>query len=149
MLDKAERVEVPGLGTRLLRAALLRCPVCGQRGVRQGWMKLKPRCPQCGLRFERGEHDFFLGAMMLNIALAEGTLALLLVGVIVVFWGRVPWNALEIAAPVLMIAAPFLFFPCSQLIWLAFDLLLRPLTREELDWHRGSADGEMRRSDDR
>ena len=138
---------VPPLGTRLWRAARLRCPVCGSRGLLQSWMKLRPRCPTCGLRVNRGEHDFFLGAMMFNIALAEGTLAIILVGLLIALWPDVPWTALEIGAPLLMIVAPFLFYPFSQTMWLAFDLLLHPLTEEELDWHRSSEDEAMRRSD--
>jgi uncharacterized protein (DUF983 family) len=147
--DPNARVPVSPLGTRLWRAARLRCPVCGGGGVLQGWMKLKTRCPTCGVRLERGEHDFFLGAMMFNIALAEGVLALVLVGVLVAMWPKVPWTALEIGGPLLMIAAPFAFYPFSQTVWLAFDLLLRPLTREELDWHHAAAEHETRRSDDR
>ena len=147
--DRGSRVAVPPLGTRLRRAALLRCPVCGGRGLLQGWMKLRPRCPTCGLRVNRGEHDFFLGAMMFNIALAEGMLALVLVGVLVALWPDVPWRALEIGAPLMMVAAPFLFYPFSQTIWLAFDLLLHPLTEDELDWHRTSGDDAMRGSAER
>jgi uncharacterized protein (DUF983 family) len=141
------RVDVPPLGKRLWNAARLRCPVCGGRGVLRGWMKMKERCPTCGLRMERGEHDFFLGAMMFNIALAEGILAIVLVGVMIALWPNVPWRLLEIGGPVMMVVAPFLFYPFSQLAWLAVDLLLHPLTHEELDWHRSSAEGETRRSD--
>jgi uncharacterized protein (DUF983 family) len=142
-----QRVDVPPLGRRLRHAALLRCPVCGGRGLLQGWMKLRPRCPTCGLRVNRGEHDFFLGAMMFNIALAEGTLALVLVAVLIALWPAVPWSGLEIGAPLMMVVAPFLFYPFSQTAWLAFDLLLHPLTDDELDWHRASEDHAMRRSD--
>jgi uncharacterized protein (DUF983 family) len=145
--DRSFGVAVPPLGTRLRHAALLRCPVCGGRGLLQSWMKLRPRCSGCGLRVNRGEHDFFLGAMMFNIAMAEGTLALVLVVALLALWPNVPWRALEIGAPLLMGAAPFLFYPFSQTIWLAFDLLLHPLTDEELDWHRASEDHAMRRSD--
>ena len=97
---------VPPLGTRLWRGARLKCPVCGGGGVLDGWMKVKRRCPTCGLRLERGEHDFFLGGMVFNIALAEGTLALVLVGVIIALWPNVPWLFLEIGGPLLMIVAP-------------------------------------------
>ena len=39
-------------------------------------MKMKRACPVCGLRTERGEEDFFLGAMMFNMVWAgmAGTL---------------------------------------------------------------------------
>jgi uncharacterized protein (DUF983 family) len=141
------RVEVPPLGSRLSHAARLRCPVCGARGVLRSWMKMRERCPSCGVRLERGEHDFFLGAMMFNIALAEGMLAIVLVVVMIALWPNVPWRLLEIGGPVMMVVVPFLFYPFSQLGWLAVDLLMHPLTRDELDWHRGSAEGETRRSD--
>jgi uncharacterized protein (DUF983 family) len=138
---------VPPLGKRLWRAALLRCPVCGGRGLLKSWMTMNPRCPTCGLRVNRGEHDFFLGAMMFNIALAEGALAIVIVGLMIALWPNVPWMALEIGAPVLMIVAPFLFYPFSQTTWLAFDLFLHPLTEDELDWHRSNQDDAFRRSD--
>lgn len=140
---------VPPLGTRLWRGARLKCPVCGGGGVLDGWMKVKRRCPTCGLRLERGEHDFFLGGMVFNIALAEGTLALVLVGVIIALWPNVPWLFLEIGGPLLMIVAPIVFYPFSLLLWLALDLLIRPLSVEELDWHRSAEEHETRTSDDR
>lgn len=143
------RAEVPPLGTRLWRAARLRCPVCGGGGLLQHWLKLKPRCPTCGLRLDRGEHDFFLGSMMFNIAIAEGLLALAVVAVMIATWPRVPWTLLEIGGPAMMVIAPFLFYPFAQTMWLAVDLLIRPLTVEELEWHRTSEDHETRRSDDR
>jgi uncharacterized protein (DUF983 family) len=143
------RAEVPPLGTRLGRAARLRCPRCGGGGLLAHWLKLKPRCPACGLRLDRGEHDFFLGSMMFNIAIAEGLLALVCVGVIIAAWPRVPWTLLEFGGPAMMVVAPFLFYPFSQTLWLAVDLLIRPLTVEELEWHRTAGEHETRRSDDR
>lgn len=38
-----------------------------------------------------------------------------------------------------MLFAPFALFPFSKTIWLAFDLMLRPVTPEELQWHRAAA----------
>jgi uncharacterized protein (DUF983 family) len=152
MVERAktqERAEVPPLGTRLARAARLRCPVCGGGGLLQNWLKLKPRCPTCGLRLDRGEHDFFLGSMMFNIAIAEGTLALVVVAVIIAAWPHIPWLLLEIGGPAMMVVAPFLFYPFSQTLWLAVDLAIRPLTVEELEWHRTAGEHETRRSDDR
>lgn len=135
------------LGTRLWRAARLRCPACGGGPVMLGWMKPRPRCASCGMRTDRGEHDFFLGAMMFNLALAEGCLTLVLLAVAIAMYPRVPWTFFEYGGPVLMVLAPFIFYPFSRTIWLAFDLLLRPLTPEELHWHHIRPDTEMRGED--
>ena len=130
----------PGRTLRLLsRAATLRCPNCGGRPMLQHWLRMRERCPRCGLRVERGEGDYFLGSMMFNLVLAELIFAVLFVGFIVAAWPDVPWDRLEWIALPPMIAAPFVLFPFSKLVWLAFDLLLRPLSERELRWHRDSA----------
>jgi hypothetical protein len=37
---------------------------------------------------------------------------------------------------VLVLVELFTFFPFAKLLWLAFDLALRPVTPSELEWHR-------------
>ncbi|MDB4948128.1 MAG: putative rane protein [Gemmatimonadetes bacterium] len=147
--DPRPTLRRPSALKLLARGVLFRCPWCGGGGLMKSWFHLKPRCPTCGLRTERGEEDFFLGAMVVNIAIAEGLLALILVGVMYGTWPRVPWLALEIGGPVLMVAAPILFYPVSKTLWLAVELLFRPLTHEELDWHRSSDETTFRRQEDR
>ena len=108
-------------------AFTLRCPNCGARGMFVSWFKLKERCPSCGLRLERGEEqDYWIGGMMFNIVLAEMLAVLVIGGWILLAWPDVPWTVVRIAAIVLMLAAPFLLFPMSRLVWLAFDLTFRP-----------------------
>ena len=102
------------------------------------WFRVKPHCPACGIRFERGESDYFVGSMMFNLVLSEGVFAIGFVAVLLATWPDVPWRTLEIAGPMLMLAAPFVLFPLSKTVWLAFDLLLRPPSEEELRWHRDS-----------
>jgi uncharacterized protein (DUF983 family) len=128
---------------RLYRRALrLRCPVCGGGSIRDSWFRMKKNCPSCGIRTERGEEDFFLGAMMFNLVLSEGLLVVALLAIGIATWPAVPWNALWIGGIVLMAVAPFLFYPFSHSIWLASDVLIRPVTEEELEWHRTrGADG--------
>jgi uncharacterized protein (DUF983 family) len=114
------------------RAVTLRCPNCGGRPVLRTWFKMRERCPRCGLRIERDHGDYFIGSMMFNLILAELLFAAAFVAIIVATWPGVPWDALEIVAPLMMAAAPFILFPFSKLVWLAFDLMLRPLDPREL-----------------
>jgi uncharacterized protein (DUF983 family) len=109
------------------RAVLVRCPNCGSRGLFLSWFRMRERCPGCDMPLQRGEsEDYWLGGMMFNIVLSEG-LAVLAVGVVLLAtWPAVPWTAVWIGAVALMIAAPFLLFPLSRTMWLAFDLLFRP-----------------------
>ena len=115
------------------RALTLRCPHCGARGVLASWFKLAHACPRCRLRLERGESDYFLGGMMFNIALAEGVFVILLIATLALTWPRVPWTLLEYGAPAAMILAPVVLYPFSKLVWLAFDLMLRPVVPGDLE----------------
>jgi hypothetical protein len=38
----------------------------------------------------------------------------------------VPWDALQVWAPVGMVVTPVVTYPFSKLLWLSFDLALRP-----------------------
>ena len=118
------------------RALRLRCPHCGGGPVVASWFRMHPRCGACGLRTERGEEDFFLGSMMFNIILSEGLFLVFVVGLIVARWPRVPWGFLQTWAIALMAAAPFLVFPWTKTLWLASDILIKPVTEEEMRWHR-------------
>ena len=49
----------------------------------------------------------------------------------------------------LMVAVPFLFYPFALGFWLANDIWIRPVTEEEMRWHRASRPGEFRSFRDR
>ncbi|CAN5747707.1 hypothetical protein BH20GEM3_BH20GEM3_13490 [soil metagenome] len=133
----------------LARGITLRCPHCGQGFLLRTWFQLKPKCDNCGMRTDRGEEDFFLGGMMWNIVFAEGLLvaSALLVGIAT--WPDVPWTLLKWGSIALMVIAPFLFYPFSLCFWLACDIWIRPVTPQEMDWHRASKEGEFRKHRDR
>jgi uncharacterized protein (DUF983 family) len=118
---------------RFGRAFLVRCPNCGSGGILASWFRVRDRCPRCGLRLERGEHDHFLGAMMFNIVLAEAVFIMGFVTVLLATWPSPPWDLLEYGGVMAMIAAPIVLYPLSRSIWLAFDLLLRPPAPEEFE----------------
>jgi len=96
------------------------------------WFKMRPRCGNCGLAIERGERDYFIGSMLFNLVVSEMLFAVGFIMTLLVTWPNVPWDTLQWAAPLAMAAAPFVLFPFSKLAWLGFDILLRPVTPDEL-----------------
>jgi uncharacterized protein (DUF983 family) len=152
MMDQhanAAGIVRPSILSMVGRAFRLRCPHCGRDRLPERWMKLKLKCGACGLRTERGEEDYFLGGMMLNIVLTEGFLVLAGGILVAATWPDVPWNLMLGIGLVLMAAAPFVFYPLSLCLWIAADLAVRPLTAPELEWHRSSAPGQFRGQRDR
>ena len=150
--SRAAEIEELSLNRAVLlyrRAFLLRCPNCAGDWLPRSWMKLKPRCSKCGLRTDRGEEDFFLGGMMWNIVMAEGALLLvsLLIGLLT--WPDVPWEILRWGGTIMMFVVPFLFYPLSLSIWLASDILIRPVTEKEMEWHQSHREDEFRNYRDR
>lgn len=124
------------------RGVRLRCPHCGGKPVLRSWFRLAERCPVCGLRLERGEEeDYYLGGMVFNLFLSELVFVVLLVVLLVALWPNVPWTAVEYGIAAAMVAAPFAFYPVSKLLWLAFDIALRPVTPAEMAWHKDSTEG--------
>ena len=84
------------------------------------------RCPACGLQTDRGESGYAVGAYMFNLIASE--LVFVAVAGIVVWrtWPTPPWSSITIAAPLLMIALPFLFYPFCRTLFLGFDLWFNP-----------------------
>jgi len=113
------------------RAVRLRCPHCGVGPLTVRWFGLRPACPGCGLRPDRGEHDYFLGAIVFNMAFAEGLFAVGLLLTLVATYPDPPWTALYVGGAIALIAAPIVLYPYSKLCWLAFDLLFRPPRPED------------------
>lgn len=108
------------------RALRLRCPNCGAGRLLISWLKIRKRCDRCGLLFDRGERDYFIGAYTINLIVAELiVVAAILLGM-VLSWPDVPWNLLMYALIPLALLAPILTFPYSRALWLAIDLHFRP-----------------------
>jgi hypothetical protein len=87
---------------------------------------LRESCGGCGLHFERGEHDHFLGAYLLNFIVAELLVVAGLVGVMLLTWPDVPWTAVTWGLALLVVPAPFITYPFSRAVWLALDLQFQP-----------------------
>lgn len=133
----AARISAPelsaGRALRILgRGLRLRCPYCGGRGIFASWSKLARRCPNCGLVLDRGESDYFLGAYLVNLVAVELVVTAVLVAVGLATRPDVPWTALTWGGVALALVAAVGCYPFTKSLWLAFDVILRPVTEEEL-----------------
>jgi uncharacterized protein (DUF983 family) len=123
----------PGRVVRLFwRAVRLRCPNCGGGPLFESWLRPRRHCPSCGLPLERGEQGYQVGSYMFNIIAAELIFAAIFLGVLLATWPTPPWDLLLYGGMGLMVIVPFLFFPFSKTLFLAFDLTFRPASPEEL-----------------
>ena len=114
------------------RVVRRRCPVCGAKGIFSGWFELRTRCPGCNFSFER-EEGYWVGAMIANIAAAEGLFGVMFIGGILATYPDVPWTALTIAGAFVMVVLPVLFYPLSKTLWLWVDLaFIHPLDADDL-----------------
>jgi uncharacterized protein (DUF983 family) len=93
---------------------------------------MRSRCPECGLVTERREEGYQVGAYMFNIVASELIFAAIFLGVLWFTWPAPPWLFLQIGGVIVMILAPFLFYPFSKALFLAFDLAFRPVHHDEL-----------------
>lgn len=116
----------------LARAAARRCPNCGGRPLFARWLVMRERCPVCRLRLERGERDYFLGSLTVNLVASETLWALALVLALVLGAGRLPLWELEMGGVVLAVAVPVVMWPITKMVWLAVDLMFRPVRPDEL-----------------
>jgi uncharacterized protein (DUF983 family) len=127
-------------GRRLSPARLLargltkRCPRCGAGHLFRHWFAMTERCPGCGYRFAR-EDGFFLGAYVINFAVTEALIGVLLFAYIIAMANSdkgIPLLPVIAVALGAAIAAPTAFFPFSRTIWAAIDLIMRPLEADEI-----------------
>ena len=128
-------LEMPSVARTLRvmgRTARLRCPNCGEGRVLAGFDTVRDHCSACGFRFCRSDDNYFSGAMFFGILIGE-TLAVL--GILAAIWityPSVPWKAIQYGAPAVMLGVMIVLFPVSRVIWLAIDVLLRPVEQKEL-----------------
>lgn len=123
-------------GSLLGRALRLRCPNCGAPRIFAKWGQLKQRCPECGLWLERGEGDYYLGAYTVSLIFIEAVFAIGFVAALVMTWPDPPWDLIQWGGAVVLAAGVIIAYPFSKTIWLAIDLMFRPVTPDDL-----SADG--------
>ena len=121
-----ETRETPTNGRLFWRGLTRACGVCGQRGLTRRFIALSETCPRCGFRFER-HPGHFLGAVIMSTILTFG---LILISVLVGVWALWPdVDALRLSIVPLAIAVivPVVTHPTCKTLWVAIDLMMRPL----------------------
>ena len=128
-------LDMPSAGRALLlasRALRLRCPNCGKGRVLSGFNTVHNHCSACGFRFTRSDDNYFSGAMFFGMMIGE-TLAVMAIGAAIwITYPNIPWTFLQYAIPVVLLGVMIALFPVSRVVWLAIDVLLRPVEASEL-----------------
>jgi len=109
------------LGRAVLRGLRRRCPRCGNAGIFNSYFKLKENCPTCGYSFER-ESGYWVGAMTVNMAVAEAMFFVVFIVVVLATMPDVEWIPLLLVALITNAIVPVLFYPFSKTVWMAGDL---------------------------
>jgi uncharacterized protein (DUF983 family) len=120
-------------GRMLARGAARRCAVCGSGRLFPTWFRMAERCPRCAYRFER-EEGFFLGAYVMNLVIAQGLVVLLaIIPAIVVLNADAGANLAPVVGGGVLgaVLAPLAFYPFSKTLWVAIELIMRPLDATE------------------
>jgi uncharacterized protein (DUF983 family) len=122
------------LARTFLRGCTKRCGVCGRGRLFRRWFRMIDRCPRCGLRFNRIE-GHWTGDIGINTIVSFGALLIVLLAGFLLTWPEPPGAALVAACVATAAVVPLAFLPFSKTIWLAIDLMLRPLEPGEV--HEG------------
>lgn len=115
----------------LIRGMCKRCAVCGQGRLFRRWFRMIDRCPRCGLRFERID-GHWTGDLGMNTIVTFTAVFLTLIVGFAVTYPDVPGVRLFVCAVAVAGLVPLVFFPFSKTLWLAIDLMMRPLEPDEV-----------------
>ena len=106
------------------------CPRCREgriyrRPFWRAWLDMHPRCPVCGLLFER-EQGYFLGSMYVSYAFSVPPVCLLVLAI----WLATRWRLdyVVLAAFVAYLPAVPLVVRISRVVWIHIDQWLDPET---------------------
>ncbi|MGH7619492.1 MAG: DUF983 domain-containing protein [Gemmatimonadaceae bacterium] len=92
-----------------------------------------PRCPSCNFRYERSDENYFSGAMFFGLLFGEFMFAVVFLIILASMWPNVPWDTITWALPLGMGLVLVVWIPVSRVVWLAIDVLVRPVQLHELE----------------
>lgn len=111
---------------RISRALRLRCPLCGHKPITRSFGEIVERCPGCGFEYGDGEDGYYVGALIMNMAVAMLTFLVTFGLALVLTWPDVPWTAVTYVCVAATVVVPIWFYPRSKTLWIWADLKLHP-----------------------
>jgi uncharacterized protein (DUF983 family) len=132
MRPMADAEAPPSLPVVVLRGIGGRCPWCGSGGLvsPRRWFRLPKRCPRCGLALER-EAGAFLGSMVVSYTVTCLALVAVLGLWIAATIPEIPTVPIIAVGSAIVLVLPLILYPFSKSAWVAIDLLLNRMDRED------------------
>ena len=125
--------NLPSTGKMIRRSLLRQCPRCANRSAWfTSWFKQGERCIGCGMKRTRDTGGHELGSLttasVLNIVLIMAA-----IGIAVAFTAPdVPVLTLYIVLTSAALVFPVLTWPMTHTLWMAIDLIFRPMGVDEV-----------------
>ena len=125
--------NLPSTGKMIRRSLLRQCPRCANRSAWfTSWFKQGDRCVGCGVKRTRDTDGHELGSMtiasVLNIVLIMAAIGI----AVAITAPDVPVLTLYIVLASAALVFPVLTWPITHTLWMAIDLIVRPVGVDEV-----------------
>lgn len=123
----------PSNGKMIVRSLLRRCPNCGNHQAWfVSWFKQGERCVGCGVKRTRDTDGHELGSMTIA-SVVNIVLIMIAIGIAIAITAPdVPVLTLYIVLASAALVFPVLTWPITHTLWMALDLILRPMGVDEV-----------------
>jgi uncharacterized protein (DUF983 family) len=125
--------NLPSTGKMIRRSLLRQCPRCANRSAWfTSWFKQGDRCVGCGIKRTRDTDGHELGSMTVA-SVVNIVLIMVAMGIAIALTAPdVPVLTLYIVLASAALVFPVLTWPVTHTLWMAIDLVARPMGVEEI-----------------
>ena len=125
--------NLPSTGKMIRRSLLRQCPRCANRSAWfTSWFKQGDRCVGCGVKRTRDTDGHELGSMTVA-SVVNIVLIMVAMGIAIALTAPdVPVLTLYIVLASAALVFPVLTWPVTHTLWMAIDLVARPMGVEEI-----------------
>jgi len=125
--------NLPSTGKMIRRSLMRQCPRCANRSAWfTSWFKQGDRCVGCGVKRTRDTDGHELGSMTVA-SVVNIVLIMVAMGIAIALTAPdVPVLTLYIVLASAALVFPVLTWPVTHTLWMAIDLVARPMGVEEI-----------------